>query len=190
MSAQAVISCPGCLRQYAGGPLINGRMGHCSACKEYFTVAVVEGVPGGADAVVFDERLVPRYNFLADGCSVMTRNVCELLRLAKQPISIEAVREIVRTIPRLGSGNEDWRGKRCIETLDRAHYLTIYTQNWDRFRELVEYFLHYIPTRRLDNADMLKGAFAGVLGELEFDTPEMTPTKRGRLERWAARRGW
>jgi hypothetical protein len=191
MNEQAVITCPNCLRQYFTAPALHGTVGLCGVCREYFIISIAESAARTDGATVFDDPVVPRYNFLADGCAMMARNVCEMLRLAKQPVTIDAVKEFVRTIPRFGSGNEDWRGRRCIETLDLAHRLTVDTPNWCRFHELVEYFLHYIPTCRLDSADMLKGAFAGVLGEIELDTPMVeAPRKPGPLERWVARRGW
>ncbi len=192
-----VICCPACLSHYPVHTSMSGSLGRCCYCDAHFVINVTELTMGGTAAIVFDHPVSSRISFLREGCALLARNAAELLRLAGEPVTPEAVAGIAASLPREpGDIKTDfWRRGRLNKTMERAFHRTQGTPERGRYDAVFEYFVRYIPDRTLHSLDMLSCAFLGVLS-VEFDTPTPEPPlpvaerKRGPVERWAGRMGW
>lgn len=188
------ISCPRCLRQYDAKVSMTGKLGKCGVCKAHFSIAVTELAASSNEAIVFDEPLMVRNSLIIEGCTMMAWNIRCLLNLADEAVTPEAVADIANTIPRCVEDlNSDWwKAKRCNQTLQRAHDRTFGTARAALWEMIFDYFVVHIPSRHFDVIEMLSGAFVGVLGDMEFDTPEDVATTDGGLVpsengRWLAK---
>jgi hypothetical protein len=193
---EAVISCPQCGRQYAVDSTLAGKSAQCRACKCTFNISLATPALVEPEITLVDELIV-RVNFLKEACAELAKNAAELLRMAGEPVTREAVMEIVESIPRDPRDllKDSWRLGRCSRTMEKVHPLNFAATDTDRNKEIFEYFARYVPTRDLYAINTLRGAFEGVLS-VEFDilAPEPVPgppaRRRGHLERWAGRMGW
>lgn len=193
----AIICCPACLRYYPVYTSMAGKLARCGRCDANFIINVTELRVGGETAIVFNNPVAVRDPFIRGGCAEMSRNAAAVLRLAGEPVTPDAVAQLVKTIPFYPSdmGERRWLAGRLNKTMEKAFHLTENTPEHGRFLKAFEYFTRYIPARTFAEIDTLTGAFAGVLS-IEFDMPEPEPVtspverKRGWLERWAERMRW
>lgn len=191
-----VISCPRCLRQYRVDSGTSGKLARCRGCSSTFCVIAAEA-SAGEPVITLTDPITPRYNFIKEGCSELAKNVGDLLRLAAQPVTADAVANVVQTVPRYPSeiGSDLWKAQRCSRTLEEAYNRTRGTHDGERCDELFEYFIEYLPRRDSEALDMTVGAFIGVLS-LDFDTrvdPEPEASVKARKVTrypWYDWRGW
>lgn len=201
-TADSVISCPHCLRQYAVDASLDGRTGQCNACKSHFVVSMATLSPPADDPVVFDREIGPHISFLREGCAELGRNVCDLILLAGDYVLVNKIRAIIKTIPRNPEElvDKQWREGECNQTLASAFRASITPESKERVEALLDYFLAYLPNRPRFARDMLDSAFLGVLDSVNWDEiarnliPGLDETppwfRPGPIERWAARRRW
>jgi hypothetical protein len=172
---EAVISCPRCGRQYAVDSTLAGKLAQCRACKCTFNISLATLAFGEPEITLVDEIIV-RVNFLREACVELAKSASELLRMAGEPVTQEAAMEIAKSIPRNPKEllEDSWRRGRCSRTMERVHPLNFDSTDPGRYKEILEYFASYIPTRDLYVIDVLQSAFQGVLS-IEFDVPRPEP---------------
>jgi hypothetical protein len=195
MSARTVVSCPRCLRQYAVDSEMDGKLGQCRQCKSTFYISTTRLSTGEPEFSLTDE-VTPHWEFFREGCAEMARNASDLLTLAGEPVTREAICEIVESVPFTRDELMDahWRRGRCSKTLEKA-FIPQGTPDDERFGKILGYFTWRIPNSSTDALRMLTAAFEGVLS-VEIDQPEPVPVpqppvrKRGSLANWAERIGF
>lgn len=176
MNATAVISCPRCLRQYEVDAATDSLVAQCGVCKACFTVTVPRLTGPVEDVLVLNSEKEPRFAFFREACETMTRNACELLLLAGEPVTAESIAKIVASIPMdCGEWSDgSWRNGFFLYSMTKANDLYPSGQARARFMQLAEYFLSFVEHERSTALGMLKAAFTGVLGGIEW------PEKEGR----------
>jgi hypothetical protein len=195
--SDAIICCPACLRSYPVHASMSGKLALCANCDAYFVINVTELKLDGETAIVLREPISLRVSFIQEGCAEMARNISDLLKLAGEPVTREAVLMIAKSVPcyLLDVHENWWRRGLCNKTMEKAFHRSQGTAMEARLNEIVDYLVGDIPRRHLVTVATLIGAFAGVLS-VGFDQPkpesvsEPPVKKRGRLERWAERMGW
>lgn len=116
-----------------------------------------------------------QYEFWREACMTMTRNVCDVLKLAGEPVTPTNVAAIVRSLPLevewLDGPGWTWkRGYfyRCMQTIH------VRTPDHLRFQELKDYFFDYFLDREARAQYMIIHSFSGILLELPVPQPEAT----------------
>ena len=187
-----IICCQHCLRAYETDASKHGKLGRCDVCKSYFNNNVAEHHHPGDDVVIFDKPIEPYYIFMHEAMSCLARNVRDLLRLADCPFDRETALQIVATLP-VGLPDESWKLHFFGQIHRRAFERAKGMNDLLRFHELTTYFFFHLTAMYGQHRLSLIGAFNGVLS-VEFETPPRKELavirKRGRLERFAERRGW
>lgn len=186
MSAEAIISCQKCGRQYAVDPSLAGRLASCYACKSTFFICLAQtGL--GEPVVSLTKPLEPHWVFFREGCGELVSKSAELLRLAGEPVTARSITRVVKTMPRSGRELTSgiWLEGYCFRTLEAAWKRSSYAPEGTQAREIMEYFMHDVPDLSDNTIAMLEGAVTGVLGvELEPATPEPVTRRRRWLGSW------
>jgi hypothetical protein len=170
--SEAILSCPGCYRQYAVKRELTGKIGRCKFCDCYFMIDIA--VPRGnvEDAILIDREVAYHPDFFREGCAELARNAADLLKLAGSPVWPENIKAFIASMPRTvdEARSEFWKDKpftRFMKDANRRHPKDA------RYFEIFHYFIEYLPSRRLCAFNILQEAFAAVL-LIEFDRPMST----------------
>jgi len=188
---KAIISCPGCLRQYEALAEMSGKLARCGFCAAHFSVILPELSISGESAIVFENPVEPWSSFLREGCATLVANMCRAFYLADVPLDRERMLAFVRTLPELPSDimNNDWRTGFCFKLLGAA-----FTQKRDEATriEIMDYFLERIPYLSWRPGRALRESAIGFISGFDWRATLPPPRVRmpGPVERWAARRGW
>jgi hypothetical protein len=147
-----------------------------------------------------DENLddMPAFDFFQDACASLARNVCILLRAAGEPVTTDNILRVVHSMPWTISWTDTdyWKKSYCYQMLSVVKAKDY--RLWDR---LYDYLVINNTKLSYNATNMREAAFDGILAGIDWETvqrgssevpvtvSEKTPTKRGWLKRWAARRG-
>lgn len=105
------------------------------------------------------------YEFWRDGCRMMAIAVCETLRMAKEPVTLENIVKFVSTLPRTSGDltSESWQQKYCHKCLDKA----VEAGSPEVTKLLADYFLVYFLDRTWLCQDTIIDAFIGILSGID-----------------------
>jgi hypothetical protein len=188
---EAVISCPKCARQYAVDSTLAGKSAQCRACKCTFNISLATPTYSEPEIMLADEIIV-HVNFLREACAEMALNSSDLLRLAGERVTEDSVRKIVESLltPRGDRREDRWRNGYLNKTMEKAFSRVHGSPEMARLKEIVDYFVSYIPTRNPVAFEALQSAFCGML-TIKFDRPEPEipepqpePEEPASLSRW------
>jgi len=114
------------------------------------------------------------YEFWLEGCGRMSANVCKLLRMAGQPVTLATVLGVVQSLPRQRADltSAEWRqSSYCCKCLQKAEPKAVTEIEAKRFGLLAEYFLGYFPQRTTLAQETMIDSFVGILRAMELDPP-------------------
>jgi len=114
------------------------------------------------------------YEFWREGCGRMSGMVCELLRMAGQPVTLATVQRVVESLPRRAAdlACAEWcKRSYCCECLELAHSKAVNEIGDKQFDFLCDYFLAYFPNRTMLAQETMIDSFVGILRALELDPP-------------------
>ena len=115
--------------------------------------------------------LVPQHQFWRDGCREMAKNICKVLRIAGEPITLENILEFASALPRDPDYLRSilWKSSFCSRCLQKVY---------DRIPEgrkicpesvLIDYFLGWFTMRNGNTQWMLTDSFVGILQGIELE---------------------
>lgn len=113
------------------------------------------------------------YEFWREGCGRMCGIVCELLRMAGQPVTLASVLRVVESLPRRRTdlASPEWRQEYCYKCLETAHTNAVSEIETKRFDFVANYFVFYFPQRTWLAQETMIDSFVGILRALELDPP-------------------
>jgi hypothetical protein len=107
----------------------------------------------------------PYYSFWRDGIATMARNICDALRLAGEPVTLENAARFADSAPRFyfHLESEHWLERSyCNNVLKAAWEKSRATPACPRASELADYFYDYFMHRSGATQDMLVDCFEGM----------------------------
>jgi hypothetical protein len=108
---------------------------------------------------------VPYYAFWREGVTIMSRNICDALRLGGEPVTLENAARFADSAPRFYFHLEsrDWLEKSyCNNVLEAAWEKSRDTPDWPKAQALAAYFTDYFMHRSCATQDMLVDCFVGM----------------------------
>jgi hypothetical protein len=115
--------------------------------------------------------LIPSFAFWRDGCRTMAGNICKVLRLAGEQVTLANIIAFVSSLPR-DSGyltTETWQQTYCHRCLEKAYHNTPEAIRKDVSEAVIDYFLVYFTMRGSACQWMLQDAFIGIMSGLQLE---------------------
>ena len=114
-------------------------------------------------------ELIPKWAFWEDACRAFATNVKEAMRLAGMPRTRRNVIQFVDSLPTCHRDfmSEVWQEGVCNKCLARVNDVE---DEVDLAKQLLQYFIFYLPSRPAHAQQMLVEALKGTLGIITLES--------------------
>ncbi len=117
---------------------------------------------------------IPRFEFWQHGVAILTRNLCEVLRLAGEPVNCQTLAAVVKDLPttRLHfkfdcQERTEWMDRSFFSHCMKKAHSRVTPENHPRFKEVAHYFFEYFVSRSNESKEMMIHSLLGMLPEIE-----------------------